>query len=70
MLTVDDDDFWRDMQPLDIAGLPAMQVGRKATRAGVTCEGLPWPLRGCAGVLADARLRKQPLSGPPDAAIP
>lgn len=25
MLTVDDDEFWADMQPLDINGLPAMQ---------------------------------------------
>jgi hypothetical protein len=27
MLTVDDDEFWKDMEPLDINGLPAMQVG-------------------------------------------
>jgi hypothetical protein len=26
MLTVDDDEFWKDIQPLDITGLPAMQV--------------------------------------------
>lgn len=25
MLTVDDDEFWRDVQPLEINGLPAMQ---------------------------------------------
>ncbi|KIZ01125.1 Protease Do-like 10 [Monoraphidium neglectum] len=25
MLTVDDDEFWKDIQPLDITGLPAMQ---------------------------------------------
>jgi hypothetical protein len=26
MLTVDDDDFWAGIEPLDISGLPAMQV--------------------------------------------
>lgn len=25
MLTVDDDEFWEDVQPLEIKGLPAMQ---------------------------------------------
>jgi hypothetical protein len=25
MLTVDDDEFWEDVQPLEINGLPAMQ---------------------------------------------
>lgn len=35
MLTVDEDEFWKDMQPLDIAGLPAMQV--KSGRLGSCC---------------------------------
>jgi hypothetical protein len=70
MLTVDDDEFWKDMEPLDINGLPAMQVGEERRITVFRAHAHGWCLLAWAWLLGEApaskRMTMRPVPSQPD----